>query len=959
MAWAEASPLNEALSRVRASRADLAVRGDRWETRHRLPLVDDLLADPLSLMDLLPRWSDRLSALSASAEAVSFGMEALGVKQGSRLQEAPDVLSGLAAAASKARSLARAASEGMTPAQKERAAAVVLGSVTDDPDARPTSEDYEVMGRFDLAPMLGAGRLLAAAVDRALPLLPALKAEGRRRWTDKGVTFLLSGAGDDEYTAADLEGVDVLVDLGGRSRYSGGSPASAGDGEVRLVIDLSADVVVESTGPAAGSGRFGIGLMYLPTPGPKKLTAGDVSLGAGLFGVGGLFVAGDGARITGGTFTQGAGGFGLGLLSLKGAKAAYSLRLGGQGLGLTRGAGLLLHRGDEAVLDGGLTVPDPRESAAALSLSQGAGLGPRAYASGGVGAALIEGSRCVLSANYMAQGMGYWHSLGALLVRGEGNSLRARRYVQGAGVHTAMGGLSVKGGGNKLETWGVGPAMGWDYGVGALVADGDGNAFSSNWASGRGDVNGHGLALIRGAGAKIALSQLGSGAFKRSAASYGLAVAPGTGTVTSDAWGVLLGAEPAAAPASQWPPVAREKELARERERLEAKLAAAETVPPERRPAAWLEIVSDSGLDNETAMKAATLLAASPHGGVLLDRVDPDNFNEFIWLRTLLPGWSKAPLKELVARARGLRRALLMGFYRSRPATEALPVALGHVSAQDWRQRREAAGIIGSLFARQWGLEAGRLRLLQASADLISGPDKTGRLGDQVLSTLYGVLALDEGFTGEERVSLLLSFPSPFEPAGTKAWAEYARILRSRPRYAGHIAGELVDSSRLKEKGRAALHRLVKDSEPEVVMAALTGLGLIGDGRDARLISRFLEHRSALLREAASAALGRMGEPARSELRRLRAEGSPRTRALAALSLSHCGEPGLLSELSAFLADSDAEVRRTAAAGVITLPRVLDEERKKYVPELRKLAETDPSPAVRGAARAALRSAGA
>lgn len=961
MARADSRPVEEALAHVRANRADLAVRGDRWDTRHRLPLVDGLLADPLSVMDLLPRWSDELSGLSGSEPALSFAMAALNVKQGSRLRDSAGVLAGLAEAVSKARSLARAAAEDLTPVQKERAAAVLLGSVTDDPAARPTGEDYDVMGRFDVAAMLGAGRLLAAAADRALPLLVSLEgATARRRWADKGVVFLLSGPGDDEYSAADLDGVDVLIDLGGRSHYNG-SPASAGDGQVRLVIDLSAEVTVAASGPAAGSGRFGVGLMYLPTPGPKKLYAGDLSLGAGLFGVGGLFVSGDGAQLAGGAFTQGAGGFGAGLLSVKGKGARYALRLGGQGLGLTRGAGLFLHEGDEARLDGGLTVPDGREAAAALSLSQGAGLGPRAYAAGGVGVALIEGSRCRLEANYMAQGMGYWHAFGALLLRGEGNSARARRYVQGSGVHTAVGGLASTGGGSKLETWGVGPAMGWDYGVGALVADGDGGSFSSNWASGRGDVNGHGLVLIRGKGHAIALSQLGSGAFKRSAASYGVAVVDAASApVTPDAWGVLLGVEPSGAPAPSWPPVPREKELARDRERLAAKLAAAEALPPERRPAVWLEAAVNSGLDDETAMKAAVLLAASPYGATLLERVDPDNFNEFVWLRTLLPGWPKAPLAAAVKKAKGLRRALLLGLYRSRPAAEALPAALSQAGASDWRLRREAAGIIGSLFGRQWGLEAGRLQLLQVSAQLAhGGADETVKLGEQTLPALLGVLSLDESFGGDQRASLLRSFPSPFEPARAKAWAEHAKILRSRPkRYAGLISGELVETMKMREKGRSALLKLSRDKELEVAMAAVTGLGLMGDGRDALLLASLLDHRSALMREAAAAALGRMGEPARSELQRLREKGSPMGRVLAALALTHCGEPGTLSELPAFLAHQDPEVRRTAAAAVLTLPPVLHEERKRYAPDLRKLAESDPVPAVKAAAKKALQAVG-
>ncbi|MEK7744464.1 MAG: hypothetical protein AAB578_08770, partial [Elusimicrobiota bacterium] len=311
---------------------------------------------------------------------------------------------------------------------------MMRGLVLNEDHGRVASGDFDLMARFDHSSLLSAALQVMASVDEALPALRNASSQAaglpRTRLRLPIGDVLLSGGGEDDYSEQDLAGAVLLVDFGGKSRYLGPAGA-AGEGEVRVVIDLSPEVRVESSSGAA-SGVFGIGLLYLPQEGgAKTLRAGDVSLGAGLFGTGGLFLAGDGSSLESGRFTQGAGAFGLGILDSLGQGSTFFLRLAGQGFGSTRGAGLLRHRGDGAVLDGGRTEPDPREPLAALSLSQGVGYGPRAFAAGGVGLALVEGDGCRLQASYMAQGMGYWHSFGGLSVVGNGARIQGRRYVQG------------------------------------------------------------------------------------------------------------------------------------------------------------------------------------------------------------------------------------------------------------------------------------------------------------------------------------------------------------------------------------------------------------------------------------------------------------------------------------------------------------------------------------------------
>ncbi|MDE2292143.1 MAG: hypothetical protein KGL53_08680, partial [Elusimicrobia bacterium] len=333
---------------------------------------------------------------------------------------------------------------------------------------------------------------------------------------------------------------------------------------------------------AAGTGVFGVGLFAAPVPGPKRVKAGAESLGAGLFGAGGAWLAGAPLALDAGAFSMGAAAYGVGVLDASGDGAELASGLDSQGFGFTRGAGLFVYRGSGARLDCGLRTPDAHEDLALTSLCQGAGVGPRAFAGGGVGTALVEGSSVSLNASYMAQGVGYWHGLGVLVVRGDRDRLQARRYAQGTGVHTALGLLSIEGSSDTTRVWGVGPAFGWDWGVGWTVVSGDGDRLASEWAAARGDLNGEGFLTVRGDHARLALADAGAGAMRRNAPSWAVLAARGTDDVlnapTPDAWGTVEGfsfdpdlkAEPA-----DWPRVDRSSAAKADEERFTGLLRAA------------------------------------------------------------------------------------------------------------------------------------------------------------------------------------------------------------------------------------------------------------------------------------------------------------------------------------------------------------------------------------------------
>ncbi|MFA6029012.1 MAG: HEAT repeat domain-containing protein [Elusimicrobiota bacterium] len=987
-------PFAAALDAVRISTGDLAVRADRWPTPMTLRAVEDALRAPASHPGkAVSEGGATLSAMADEAAGLlevkpsTFQAAPLPPALPAGLRPVAEPVGRLLAAISAARADMARAVASLSPPERARALELVRAWVTNG-NPEPTPADIRVLERFDVGAVVSAARRVLDELEPAAAGIAAPKEDGyawprRTRVPMEGGDLLIGGFGDDEYSAKDLEGVALLVDLGGRSTYLC-APAAAGEGEVRVVLDLSSEVVVGSSSGTA-SGTFGVGVLALPRArAGVVLRGGDVSLGAGLFGAGAVLLNGE-AKVVGGRFSQGAGAFGMGLFRSRGDTSSFQVRMAGQGFGFTRGVGIFSHAGAGAHLDGGLVEPDPREPLAALSMSQGFGYGPRAWMAGGIGIARVRGDGCTLDASYMAQGAGYWHSLGLLTVEGDRCRVQGRRYVQGAGVHTAAGTFILRGSNNRSIVWGAGPALGWDYGVGILDVEGSSNSCQGEWATMKGDVNGHSLSLIQGNGNRLELPDAAGGALKRGAPSYGLLAVHGerntyaAGSSTSfagplalaaDPWSASVGGLVLAAPAEpkpEWPAVQRGTAFVAERDRLEELLRRAEALPPAGRAALWLQAASSSGLDGETGMAAAAKLAALPAEArsELVRLVSAGNFDANLWLSTLVPAFgrvlSRTILLEL-AKAEPVRRLALAPLLRGLPVEEALGPAVDLATAEDWRLRRGAAGTIGSLLARRRGQEPGRLRLLEAARAYVLKPSAfpagskaeeewLRSLGEQRLGDLYAALALGEGMTADERVALLRAAPSPFSALPPSTLKAFAAVLSARPAaYASALSAELAESAAQEPQARKVLARLLDDQEPEVVQAALVALSALGRREDAPLIARFLVHPSAYLRESAAAGLGRMGAEGEGELRKALGAPEARTRALAAAGVSQTTEKKVLPLLGKALGDRDASVRRTALAGLLALPSPLIAERVRFKKQLDRLALSDPDPSVRFAA---------
>ena len=995
---ASGQSFDKALSRVRAGRQDLAIRADRWDTGLKLPVVEALLEDPLRAPGVLDGWSHSLSSASSLSAMTAFAARLLESDEQAGKPAGPaapsesvvlpsttaaQAINGILAAMTAAQTLVDRSVASLRPEERELAARTVSAMIQSEYASRKEEEALQAAARFDQGGMMSAAALAAGAVEAAWPVLQAHASEmrgfPRTRFKSTLGDVVVSGPGDDLYDAEDLGGVALLVDFGGVSRYRA-PPAAAAAGQQRVVIDLSADVRVEtsSASASAGSGIFGVGLLYLPNgQGRKSIFAGDFSLGAGLFGVGGLFLRGQDSRLEGGRFTSGAGAFGLGLFYCEGDSATITADLAGQGYAFTRGVGIFALRGSGAHLDCGLRYPDGREASAMISLCQGTGYGPRAFAAGGVGLASIQGDGSQLRSSYFAQGSGYWHGLGGLFLTGAGNRLQARRYCQGAGVHTAVGALFFKGDHNQMRDWGVGPGFGWDYGVGLLLGEGDGNSLGSDWGSGRGDMDGHGLIAIRGRGNRLALTDLGSGALRRGAPSYGLVAVDGEdnrykpaalspwGFVQGDGLDADAGLEPAPA---DWPPVARQAAQERDRARLTLRFAQAQNLPLDRRLGAWLSILAEGSLDSSAAMNTAVaVLGLAPGEGAALARwVDPQRFDEFIWLRVFLPAFGQAAalaLAQELMTSSGMRKALLLGSLAGGRVADAVGAAEAASADRDWRVRRAGVVALGALFDREEGEEPGRLRLLAASESICRSAaagqagtrreDILPRIGAKYLWDFFSVLALDAGAPAADRIKVFVKARNPFDRMDleSEAGKEFVRALRERAAaYGSAIRTELEDSSRLEARGRQAFLRSLRDPEPEVVQAGIIALGQLGREPDAGRVASFLDSDRALLREAAAAALGKMGSAASGEIRRRLRAFEPRVRALAALAAAQSGSADVLPLLKEAFQDPEAEVRRTAVDGLSAVQDPWRPRRKDFLPQLRSLEATDADLQVRWAA---------
>ena len=305
----------------------------------------------------------------------------------------------------------------------------------------------------------------------------------------------IGGPGDDLYEGEYL----FIFDVGGNDTYLARRPAGKADlvnHPVRCLIDLAGDDVYLGGDYCHGSSLFGIDLLY-DMSGDDTYAAGDFSLGSAMFGVAILEDRGGNDTYRGGVFTQGAAAFGIAMCIDSDGNDVWRAAANGQGFGFTRGFGALIEmRGNDHFITSSPYQDFLRYEQHFISFTQGAGLGYRPYASGGIGMLSdFHGNDTYVSDIY-GQGTAYWYALG-LLVDGRGDDRYvAYQYAQGAGVHLAHGVLLDVTGNDNYLSHGVSQGCGHDIAFGGLIdLDGDDDYSAESLSQGGGNANAVSLLL--------------------------------------------------------------------------------------------------------------------------------------------------------------------------------------------------------------------------------------------------------------------------------------------------------------------------------------------------------------------------------------------------------------------------------------------------------------------------------
>ena len=537
-----ASLLDVALDALSLTADDLAqpahlMPADAW----RLPVVEGLLAVPLRSVSVVRGLALRLSEPPLKlADRVRIGSEALGVnvtppapappqdleamlldarhranlpsapRDAARIRRAvaalpPPVREGagrILAAQRQAADLLRAATGRI--AERDRAELLAwlrgIARAGFDPDDPVHRRALDLAGRVDRTALFAAARLVADAVDKALPHLvrgsrdPAVPRRVGALLLDEPTPWgrvVIAGAGPNVHRRDAL----LLIDLGGDDEYTNNAGGTAGRlGAIAVCIDVAGNDRYQSARDMVqGAGIFGVGIL-VDVAGDDTYEAGAFAQGAGAFGVGILADMGGNDRYVARALTQGAGAFGMGLLADAAGDDRYQATAMGQGFGFVAGLGALVEGAGDDVYTMAGGPADPRQPGHTQSFGQGMGLGLRPHAGGGIGLLMDRAGNDRSQGDYFAQGVGFWFALGGLVDEAGNDRYVATRYAQGAGIHLAVGVLADAAGDDAYEAHSVAQGVGHDWAAGILAdAAGDDAYRAVSLAQGAGSSNGVGI----------------------------------------------------------------------------------------------------------------------------------------------------------------------------------------------------------------------------------------------------------------------------------------------------------------------------------------------------------------------------------------------------------------------------------------------------------------------------------
>jgi hypothetical protein len=326
-----------------------------------------------------------------------------------------------------------------------------------DPGADPRT--LSLLRRVDVRAIRLAGVRLAARVTRVIPALRQANAALQTFTLEsQGLKIVIGGAGDDLHNQS---GVDLCIDLGGRDTYVG--RYAGGIARAAVVIDLGGADTFEGSDVSMGAGVLGIGLLF-DLDGNGVFRTRNLSCGAAVGGFGLLMKEGGNDTYTSGSRSQGFGLFGVGILCDTRGSDRYQADPFAQGAGLRQGVGWLIDReGDDTYR--------------AATMAQGA-------ADAGIGWLSDLAGNDVYIAESWAQGAGTQSGLGALLDGGGRDLYTITR--QGQAYGNGGSGCLFDLAGDDLYTAREGDAQATAEALGvALLLDREGN---DAYLSGEGGV---------------------------------------------------------------------------------------------------------------------------------------------------------------------------------------------------------------------------------------------------------------------------------------------------------------------------------------------------------------------------------------------------------------------------------------------------------------------------------------
>ncbi|MBM4178515.1 MAG: hypothetical protein FJ211_04190 [Ignavibacteria bacterium] len=298
----------------------------------------------------------------------------------------------------------------------------------------------------------------------------------------------IGGAGDDIYQGSYI----MIIDVGGNDVYQLEHEPLANyiNRPVRIIMDLDGNDTYTGGDYSLGAGVMGVGVL-IDQSGDDRYYAESYSLGSGLMGMGIVHDMDGNDIYHGHVNTQGSGIVGIGMLIDDNGSDVYRSHAQAQAFAGVGGIGILSDaRGNDQYIAASPYTDVLRYDNHQITFSQGAALGSRPHASGGI-AVLVDGSGSdTYISDIYGQGTGYWFGIGSLIDRGGDDRYIAYQYAQGSGVHFATGYLQDSQGDDVYTSHGVSQGCGHDIAYGFLFDESGNDSYHCESLSlGAGNAN--------------------------------------------------------------------------------------------------------------------------------------------------------------------------------------------------------------------------------------------------------------------------------------------------------------------------------------------------------------------------------------------------------------------------------------------------------------------------------------